>query len=85
MKPRYVQGTTHTAAANKKTTVFEEQVARDWRRFKEKYFACTEYPAVRRALRKILTAEEKTVNTTGRGVVASKQVMQREKHEQVRP
>ena len=42
------------------TTAFERQVAKDWQRFKEKYFACTEYPAVRKALKKILTAEEKT-------------------------
>ncbi|MBM4023085.1 MAG: hypothetical protein FJ284_12765 [Planctomycetes bacterium] len=41
------------------TAPFEKQVARDWRLFKEKYFACTEYPAVRQALKKILVAEEK--------------------------
>ena len=52
-------GTPNTTAASKKMTVFEEQVARDWRRFKEKYFACTEYPAVRRALKKLLIEEEK--------------------------
>lgn len=59
MTMQHGRGTTHTTVASKKATVFEEQVARDWRRFKEKYFACTEYPAVRRALRKILVAEEK--------------------------
>ncbi len=48
------------ATSNTATTAFEKQVARDWQRFKEKYFACTEYPAVRKALKKILTAEEKT-------------------------
>ena len=47
------------ATSNTATTVFEKQVAKDWQRFKEKYFACTEYPAVRKALKKILTAEEK--------------------------
>jgi hypothetical protein len=47
------------ATSNTATTAFEKQVARDWQRFKEKYFACTEYPAVRKALKKILTAEEK--------------------------
>ena len=52
-------GTPNTTAASKKMTVFEGQVARDWRRFKEKYFACTEYPAVRQVLKKILVAEEK--------------------------
>lgn len=49
----------NTTADSNQMAVFEEQVARDWRRFKEKYFACTEYPAVRRALKKILVAEEK--------------------------
>ena len=48
------------ATSNTATTAFERQVAKDWQRFKEKYFACTEYPAVRKALKKILTAEEKT-------------------------
>jgi hypothetical protein len=47
------------ATSNTATTAFEKQVARDWQRFKEKYIACTEYPAVRKALKKILTAEEK--------------------------
>jgi hypothetical protein len=48
------------ATSNTATTAFEKQVARDWQRFKEKYFACTEYPAVRKVLKQILTAEEKT-------------------------
>jgi len=48
------------ATSNTATTAFEKQVARDWQRFKEKYFACTEYPAVRKAMKQILTAEEKT-------------------------
>ena len=48
------------ATSNTSTTAFEKQVARDWQRFKEKYFACTEYPAVRKVLKQILTAEEKT-------------------------
>jgi hypothetical protein len=59
MTTQHGRGTRNTAAAIAKMTVFEEQVARDWRRFKEKYFACSEYPAVRRALKKILVAEEK--------------------------
>lgn len=59
MTMKHDHGTAHAAPAGRKMTVFEEQVARDWRRFKEKYFACTEYPAVRRALKKILVAEEK--------------------------
>ena len=59
MKTRHGRGTQEAAATIKRATAFEEQVAKDWRRFKEKYFACTEYPAVRRALKKILAAEEK--------------------------
>jgi hypothetical protein len=59
MKTKHGRSTQEAAAPIKKTTTFEEQVAKDWRRFKEKYFACTEYPAVRRALKKILVAEEK--------------------------
>ena len=59
MKTKHGRSTQEAAAPIKKTTTFEEQVAKDWRRFKEKYFACTEYPAVRRALKKILAAEEK--------------------------
>lgn len=59
MTMKHGHGTAQAAPAGRKTKVFEEQVARDWRRFKEKYFACTEYPAVRRALKKILVAEEK--------------------------
>ena len=56
----------HTAAtrgpqAPSTATAFDQQVARDWQRFKEKYFACTEYPDVRRALKKILDAEEKAM------------------------
>lgn len=39
--------------------MFEDQVAKDWGRFKEKFFACTEYPDVRKAMKKILAAEEK--------------------------
>ena len=62
MTMQHGRGTAHATAASKKTTVFEEQVARDWRRFKEKYFACAEYPAVRRALKKILVAEEKEMD-----------------------
>ena len=61
MKTQRGRGTQEAAATIKKTTAFEEQVAKDWRRFKEKYFACTEYPAVRRALKKILAAEEKEI------------------------
>jgi hypothetical protein len=49
------------ATSNTATTAFEKQVARDWQRFKEKYFACTEYPAVRKALKKILATEEKAM------------------------
>jgi len=60
MKTKHGRSTLEAAATIKKmTTTFEQQVAKDWRRFKEKYFACTEYPAVRRALKKILTEEEK--------------------------
>jgi hypothetical protein len=62
MKTRPGHGTRRAAATIKKTTAFEEQVAKDWRQFKEKYFACTEYPAVRRALKKILTEEEKEMS-----------------------
>jgi len=61
MKTKHGRSTQEAAATIKKTTTFEEQVAKDWRRFKEKYFACTEYPAVRRALKKILAAEEKEI------------------------
>lgn len=59
MTMQHGRGTPNITATSRKATVFEDQVARDWRRFKEKYFACTEYPAVRRALKKILVAEEK--------------------------
>ena len=43
------------------TTAFKKQVAKDWQRFKEKHFACTAYPAVRKALKMILSAEEKAM------------------------
>ena len=59
MSMQHDRGTKNITAAGKKMTAFEDQVARDWQRFKEKYFACTEYPAVRQALKKILVAEEK--------------------------
>jgi len=59
MKKQHRCGSSDSGAAPKKTTTFEGQVAKDWRRFKEKYFACTEYPDVRRAIKKILAAEEK--------------------------
>jgi hypothetical protein len=59
MTTQHGRGEPRTAAASKKMTAFESQVARDWGRFKEKYFACAEYPAVRQALKKILAAEEK--------------------------
>ncbi|MFN5756043.1 MAG: hypothetical protein ACK48M_04515 [Planctomycetia bacterium] len=59
MTMQHDRGTQNIAAAGKKMTAFEDQVARDWRRFKEKYFACTEYPAVRQALKKILVVEER--------------------------
>ncbi len=71
MTMQHGRGTPNTAAASKKMTVFEEQVARDWRRFKEKYFACTEYPAVRRALKKILVAEEREMADAGTRAAAS--------------
>lgn len=71
MTMQHGRGTTHGTAASKKMTVFEEQVARDWRRFKEKYFACTEYPAVRRALKKILVAEEKEMADVGMRAASS--------------
>ena len=62
MKKQYERGSSDSGAAPKKTTAFEAQVAKDWRRFKEKYFACTEYPDVRRAMKKILAAEEKDMS-----------------------
>lgn len=65
MKTEHRHVTQDAAPAVKKTTAFEKQVAKDWRRFKEKYFACTEYPAVRRALKKILAAEEKEMADAG--------------------
>jgi len=66
MKKQHGRGSSHSGAAPKKTTAFEAQVAKDWRRFKEKYFACTEYPDVRRAMKKILAAEEREM-TGGAG------------------
>ena len=59
MKARSGHEKQEAVVAIKKTTAFEDQVAKDWGRFKEKYFACTEYPDVRRAMKKILAAEEK--------------------------
>jgi len=59
MKARSGHKKQEAFVAVKKTTAFEAQVAKDWRRFREKYFACTEYPDVRRAMKKILAAEEK--------------------------
>lgn len=65
------RGTPNITATSKKMTVFEEQVARDWRRFKEKYFACAEYPAVRQALKEILVAEEREMADAGTRAAAS--------------
>jgi hypothetical protein len=71
MSMQHGRGTKNITAAGKKMTAFEDQVARDWQRFKEKYFACTEYPAVRQALKKILVAEEKEVADAGARAAAS--------------
>lgn len=65
METKHRHVTQDATPAVKKTTAFEKQVAKDWQRFKEKYFACTEYPAVRRALKKILVAEEKEMADAG--------------------
>lgn len=59
LKKQHGCGSSDSGAAPKKMTAFEGQVAKDWRRFKEKYFACTEYPDARRAMKKSLAAEEK--------------------------
>jgi hypothetical protein len=66
MKIRSGHEKQEAAVAIKKMTAFEDQVAKDWQRFKEKYFACTEYPDVRRAMKKILAAEEREM-TGGAG------------------
>ena len=59
MKKQHGSGSSDSGLASKESTAFEHQVAKDWGRFKEKYFACTEYPDVRRVMKKILAAEEK--------------------------
>ena len=59
MNTQHGRSKQEATATIQKRTAFEEQVAKDWRHFKERYFACTEYPAVRRALKKLLIEEEK--------------------------
>ena len=66
MKKRRGCSSRDSGLVSKESTAFEHQVAKDWVRFKEKYFACTEYPDVRRAMKKILAAEEREM-TGGAG------------------